>query len=129
MFWVRHCHNDVAAADPLEFDNVMYALHFYAATHKDELRAKLSEAHEVGLPLFVSEFGICDASGSGEIDYESANAWIDILDRLGISYCCWNLSNKDEASALFDPACTKTSGFEEADLSAEGKWLWGVLSK
>lgn len=118
---------DQAAADPLDYDNVMYALHFYAATHKDDLRNKLSSAVEGGLPVFVSEFGICDASGNGAIDYDSANEWVSLMDSLDVSYVCWNLSNKDEASALFKADCTKTSGFTEEDLSEEGSWLRDVL--
>lgn len=122
---------DKAAADPLtgEIDeNAMYALHFYAATHQQDLRNKLSLAVEGGLPVFVTEFGICDASGNGRIDYESANEWVALMDSLDVSYICWNLSNKNEASALFKPDCNKTSGFTEDDLSAEGVWLQGVLS-
>lgn len=118
---------DIAAQSPLDFDNVLYTLHFYAATHKDDLRNKLSSAIEAGLPIFVSEYGICDASGNGQIDYDSANAWVDLMDSYGVSYCCWNLSNKDEASALFKASCTKTSGFTADDLSDEGLWLVGVL--
>ena len=49
----------------------MYALHFYAATHEDDLRHALSTAVAGGLPVFVTEFGICEASGAGEIDYAS----------------------------------------------------------
>lgn len=118
---------DEAAADPLAFDNVMYALHFYAATHQQDLRDRLAAAVDAGLPVFVSEFGICDASGNGRIDYDSADAWVRLMDELGVSYICWNLSNKDEASALFRADCAKSSGFDEADLSAEGIWLQGVL--
>lgn len=118
---------DEAAADPLADPNVMYSLHFYAATHQQDLRDKLEAAVAGGLPVFVTEFGICDASGNGAIDYESADAWVALMDRLGVSYVCWNLSNKDEASALFQPGCAKESGFDEADLSAEGRWLLGVL--
>lgn len=119
---------DKAADDPLEFDNVMYTLHFYAATHKDDLRSKMQSAHDAGLPIFVTEFGITDASGNVQIDYESANAWVQLMDELNISYVCWNLSNKDEASALFATSCTKHSGFTDADLSSEGNWLTGVLN-
>ncbi len=118
---------DEASADPLAFDNVMYALHFYAATHQQDLRDKLSAAISVGLPVFVTEFGICDASGNGRIDYSSADEWIRLMDELNVSYVCWNLSNKDEASALFKPGCAKASGFTEDDLSAEGVWLQSVL--
>lgn len=122
---------DKAAADPLVGEigeNVMYALHFYAATHQQDLRNKLSLAVEGGLPVFVTEFGICDASGNGSIDYESADQWVALMDSLDVSYICWNLSNKNEASALFKPDCSKISGFTEDDLSAEGVWLQGVLS-
>lgn len=118
---------DEAASAPLGFDNVMYALHFYAATHQQDLRDRLAQAVGAGLPVFVTEFGICDASGDGRIDYDSADAWVRLMDELDVSYVCWNLSNKDEASALFKPGCAKTSGFAEADLSAEGVWLQGVL--
>ncbi len=106
----------------------MYTLHFYAATHKEDLQNKLKSAADAGLPIFVSEFGICSADGNGQVDIDSANSWISLLDSYGISYVCWNLSNKDEKSALLTPACDKTSGFTYEDLSDEGKWLYGVLT-
>lgn len=118
---------DEAAADPLAFENVMYTLHFYAATHQQDLRDVLASAVSGGLPVFVSEFGICDASGNGAIDIASADAWVALMDQLDVSYICWNLSNKDEASALIHPSIAKTSGFAEDDLSAEGQWLFEVL--
>lgn len=119
---------DVAAADPIaEYDNIMYALHFYAGTHKEELQSKMQKALDQKLPIFVSEFGICDASGNGANDIESANKWISLLDSNGISYVCWNLSNKNESSALLLSTCTKTSGFAAEDLSEEGNWLYQVL--
>ncbi|MBR5336438.1 MAG: glycoside hydrolase family 5 protein [Lachnospiraceae bacterium] len=120
---------DKAADKPLPFDNVMYALHFYAATHKGELMNKMTAAIDKGLPVIVSEFGICDASGNGAIDESSANKWVDTMNSRNISYICWNLSNKDEASALIDSKCNKTSGFADADMSKEGKWLKGVLQR
>ena len=118
---------DKALAAPLDAENVMYALHFYAATHQQDLRDRLSAAVDGGLPVFVTEFGICDASGDGRIDYASANAWIELMDDLDVSYICWNLSNKDEASALFKTSCDKVSGFTKDDLSDEGRWLMDVL--
>lgn len=117
-----------AAADPITgYDNIVYAMHFYAATHKDWLRSELVKAAEAGLPLFVSEFGICDASGNGAIDKASANKWIKTLDKYGISYVCWNLSNKNESSSLISSSCTKTRSFKKSDLSEEGKWLYRLL--
>ncbi len=114
-------------ADPLPDANVMYALHFYAATHEDDLRHALSTAVAGGLPVFVTEFGICEASGAGEIDYASANLWVRLMNELDVSYICWNLSNKDETAALFKPGCAKTSGFTLDDLTDEGLWLVDTL--
>ena len=118
---------DKAAATPLAADDLMYTLHFYAASHQQDLRDRLKSAVEGGLPVFVTEFGICDASGDGRIDYASADAWVNLMDELDVSYICWNLSNKDETSALFKTSCTKTSGFTKDDLSEEGVWMWDLL--
>lgn len=118
-----------AAADPIQNqDNIMYTLHFYAATHKDELRNTLKEAHEAGLPVFVSEYGICEASGNGVVDTKEANAWAELMDSYTISYVAWNLANKDEASSMFLSSCTKTSGFTKKDLSDEGRWVYSMLT-
>lgn len=121
---------DEASADPITgYDNIMYTLHFYAATHKDELRSRLVQALDQGLPVFVSEFSICDASGSGSIDASSARAWIELLDERKLSYVAWNLSNKDETSALLRPDCAKTSGFTIDDLSVTGTWIYDILTR
>lgn len=119
---------DQAAANPIAgYDNIMYTLHFYAATHKDSLRNTMVDAIESGLPVFVSEYGICDASGNGAIDEYQAEQWITLMDKYDVSYVAWNLSNKAETSALFSDGCSKTSGFTENDLSASGKWLYQML--
>ncbi len=119
-----------AAADPITgYDNIMYVLHFYADTHRDDLRNTMINAYNQGLPIFVSEFGICDASGNGANNIEEANKWIDLMDQNGISYCIWNLSNKDESSAFFKKDCTKSSGFTAEDLSEEALWYIDVLKK
>ncbi len=117
-----------AAADPIEgYENIMYTLHFYAATHKEDLRDAMVRAVEAGLPVFVSEYGICDASGSGGIDEYQANQWTELLDRYQISYVAWNLSNKSETSAVIKSSCSKVSGFAEEDLSDSGRWLYKML--
>ena len=120
---------DAAAANPVTIsDNLMYALHFYADTHRDDLRNKAETALAAGLPLFVTEFGICDASGNGAINYEQAAAWIDLLDAHNISYAMWNLSNKDETSAMLRTDCSSTSGFKMSDFSDAGLWLYETLT-
>jgi endoglucanase len=120
---------DQAAADPIKGDNIMYALHFYAATHKADLRNKMTAAINKGLPVFVTEYGICDASGNGAIDKEEANRWVQTMDEYGVSYIAWNLSNKQESSSIIKSSCPKVSGFKKSELSDEGRWLYHLLRK
>ena len=119
---------DKAAASPLKQKNVMYTMHFYAATHKDDLRNRLASCAKAGLPVFVSEFGICDASGNGAIDKASANSWVTTMKSLGISWCMWSLCNKAESASVLQSSCTATSGFRTGDLSTSGKWLLKALN-
>lgn len=120
---------DQAAADPIKGDNIMYALHFYAATHKADLRNKMTAAINKGLPVFVTEYGICDASGNGVIDKKEADRWIQTMDEYGVSYIAWNLSNKQESSSIIKSSCPKVSGFKKSELSDEGRWLYHLLRK
>ena len=121
---------DQAVKDPLaEGDNIMYALHFYAATHKDSLRSKMTAATEAGLPIFVTEYGICDASGNGAIDYDSANQWVETMNEYGISYCAWSICNKNETCSIFKSSCQKTKNVTAEDLSESGSWVYQMLSK
>ena len=120
---------DIVAKSPITgFDNIMYTLHFYAATHKEYLRQKADIALTSSLPIFVTEFGICDASGNGVIDINEANKWIDFLNENNISWMCWNLSNKNESSSILKDT-DKTTGWTKEELSEEGKWLLEVLKK
>lgn len=114
--------------DPITgYDNIMYTLHFYAATHKEDLRSKMVNAVEAGTPVFVSEYGLCDASGNGGNDLGQAQSWIDTMDQHGISYAVWSFCNKEETSALIASSCRKTSGFTREDLSESGKWIMDML--
>lgn len=99
----------VASAPVSQPENVMYALHFYAGTHKDSLQQKLLTARAQGTPVIISEFSICDASGNGGIDYASAEAWKQLIQETGVSYFAWSLSNKAETSALISSSCGRTS--------------------
>lgn len=114
---------DKAKADPLDEENILYALHFYAGTHKDVLWNRMDSCIQNGLPVIVSEFGMCDASGNGANDFESAKSWMDVIERHNVSFFCWNLANKDESSSVFKASCTKTSDWTEDDMNESGKWI------
>ncbi len=50
--------------------------------------------------MFVSECGITDYSGDGEIHDENFKTWVDYLNEKKISWIYWSFSNKNEGSAL-----------------------------
>lgn len=119
---------DKPQKDPITgYNNIMYTLHFYAATHKEDLQNKMKDAIAAGTPVFVSEYGLCDASGNGGNDLAQAGIWVDTMDQLGVSYAVWSFCNKNETSALIASNCQKTSGFAEEDLSESGKWIYTLL--
>ena len=121
---------DVASYDKItSYDNIMYTLHYYAATHKQWLRDKAQTAINNGCALFVTEFSICDASGNGALDINEANQWLEFLNNNGISFVGWNMSNKGETSALFQTWCSKVSGFDETELSEWAKWLKSAIQR
>lgn len=117
------------AEDPLEFGNVMYALHFYSASHGRSYREVTEEASEKGLPIFVTEFGVTASTGDLPRDLESADEWIELLERENISYCMWSLAKAPEACSMIRSYVTKYSGFETEDYSESGIWLIETIKK
>ena len=107
----------------------MYVVHFYAGTQKEWVRNKMITALDAGIPVFISECSICDASGNGGIDYGSADAWFSLLNERGISYIAWSLSNKSETSALINSWCDKLSDWSDDDLSDTGRWFKNMMSR
>ena len=108
---------------PLKYENVVYSLHFYAATHNEGLRTELMSAISAGLPVFISECGISEESGDGNIDFKSAVEWFSLLNKFKISYSVWNLSDKDETSAFFKPGFDPSKQIEDSDLTITGLWV------
>ena len=117
------------AADPLPFDNILYSLHFYAASHGQDFRDMTEEVSKKGLPIFVTEFGITAASGGFPRDTESADAWIELLERENISYCMWSFSKDGEACSAIRFNVRKYSGFAPEDYTDTGRWLLDTLAK
>lgn len=111
---------DEAAANPIEDKNVMYALHYYAYSHRRPLREIAQKAIDMGAPLFVSEFGNCHASGAGKLDSVQAKVWWDFLDKNKISWCNWSVADKDETASIIKPGSSATGGWKEEDLTPSG---------
>jgi len=113
---------DIAAQDPLAGENIAYTLHYYAATHKEPLRAKADKALAAGLALFVTEFGVVEATGNGPIDHASSQAWWDWAEANDVSWLAWSTGDRDETSATLKPG-TPPANWSEADLTESGRLL------
>lgn len=112
-----------AANDPLLFTNVLYALHFYAGTHRDELRRNADFALSKGLPIFVSEWGLTDYTGKGRLYPDEAQKWVEWMNQHKISWANWSLSNADEGSAALGPMVNMSGPWKDSELNPSGKWV------
>lgn len=121
--WSQDVH--LAAADPVEGENLMYSLHFYAGTHGQWLRDRADQAIRAGLPLFVSEWGVSSADGSGGVFKEESEIWLDFMESRGLSWANWSLCDKGETSAALRPGTDPSGVWTERDLSQAGKLVFG----
>lgn len=111
------------ANNPLNYDNVAYSLHFYSGSHGDSLKYKVDYCLEKNLLVFVSECGMTDASGNGNLYFNEFKNWINYLNSKNISWIYWSLSNKAESSALLLPSySTESSAFNDY-LTESGKLI------
>jgi endoglucanase len=125
---------DVVADDPIKAKNIAYSLHFYAGTHKQWLRDKALKALQKGLPLFVTEWGTCNADGKGDIDEASTRDWMDFMQQWGLSHCNWAVSESDETASIVKPGTSVHGHWVEDDLTPSGRlareWMrsWAAAS-
>ena len=120
--------NDIADDPIVGEKNIMYTLHFYAATHKDELRAKADYAIKKGLPVFVSECAGMMASGDGPIDVESWNTWYKWMGKNKLSWVCWSISNKDETCSMLLEGANPYGGWTDDTIGQWGKLVKATLT-
>jgi len=118
---------DQAAADPVRGTNVAYTLHFYASTHKQDLRDRAKAALDKDVALFVTEWGTSEANGSGRLDAEERGRWLAFVEEHGLSSCNWSVIDKRESSAALMPGAAGTGGWRVEELSASGKVVREML--
>lgn len=124
--WSQDLH--LAASDPLEGNNLMYTLHFYAGTHGQWLRDRIDSVLSAGLPVFVSEWGTSRADGSGGVYLEESRVWLDFLESRGISWVNWSLCDKNETSAALKPGTSPDKLWATEDLTASGAFVFSRFS-
>lgn len=120
---------DQAADNPItKYSNVAYTLHYYAASHKQELRNKAQYALDKGVALMVTEFGTCEYTGNGFVDLAESQRWFDFLDANKISWMNWSLFDKDEAASALKPGSSVSGPWGDASLTVSGKFIKEAIS-
>ena len=119
---------DIAADDPLTgHSNILYALHFYAASHKEELREKAEYAISKGLPLIISEWGTVTYNGDGYMDAESTGQWMDFARKHHLTHLNWSVSDKDETASMLRPGAPANGGWTTQDLTPSGRLVRDII--
>jgi endoglucanase len=117
--WDQDIH--LVADDPIEgFNNLMYTLHFYAATHEQYLFERGDYALKKGVPLFVSECAGMSANGDGPINYEAWKKWIDWMNVNQVSWVCWAIADKNETCSMLKETAGSEGKWKETDLKESG---------
>ena len=117
--WDQDLH--VVADAPISgFSNLMYTMHFYAATHKKWLRDRCDYALSKGIPLFVSECAGMDASGDGGINEGEWSAWIEWMEQKQISWVTWSISDKNETCSMLTPSAASDGNWRDEEIKSSG---------
>ena len=123
--WDQDIH--LAADNPVSDEyNVMYTLHFYAASHKAWLRERADYALEKGLPIFVSECAGMKANGDGKVNLKEWNQWLSWMDRHAVSWAAWSIADKDETCSMLYPSAPDAE-WDDKDLKKWGSIVKQVL--
>lgn len=144
----RYEGNDKDLSDPLpdrdvrlQYDNILYAFHFYAAEHNEGFREDekmyyynmYAYMHDIlgKLPVFCSEFGVTEASGNGKMDFGRTDSWLFLLSghnagNQKVSFVNWSYSDEEETSAALKAgACAKK---EWNNVSHSGNYMKRVIT-
>lgn len=126
--WDQDLH--IVAADPLKgYDNIMYTLHFYAATHKQNLRDVAEAAWKSGIPIFVTECAGMECTGDGPLDVEEWERWNEWMETHKISWVNWSVSDKNETCSMLIPRASKKGHWTDDVIKPYGKLVRKYLRK
>jgi endoglucanase len=119
---------DKAAADPIKgFENIAYTLHFYAGSHKQELRNRAQQALDAGIALMITEWGAVNANGDGNMDLEETERWLAFARKNNLSICNWALNDKQEGSSQLKHGTSPDGKWTDTDLTESGIYVKNVV--
>jgi endoglucanase len=117
---------DVAAANPIAgFKNIAYSFHFYASdpNHQEKLRSKGDLAIKKGLALMITEWGVGESNGNGKFNLDQVKTWMDWMEANHLSWTNWNITDKQETTALLFPGAPENGGWTNEQLTPAGIYI------
>lgn len=118
--WDQDVH--LAAENPINgYQNLMYTLHFYAATHDKSLRDRADRAIADGLPIFISESAGMEATGDGPLNIKAWQEYVDWMESKNLSWITWSVADKNESCSFLFPSASSKGNWKEKDLKESGK--------
>lgn len=120
---------DEAANNPLpsEYTNIMYTCHFYAGSHGSWLRDQISQAMSKGIAIFITEWGVTDYSGNGNVYLNESRDWLNFLTSKKVSWATWSFSDHSESSAVLTPGTDPNSLWTDDHLKASGRFVKSMM--
>lgn len=119
----------VADSPLLLYNNIMYTVHYYAATHKQGLRDRCNYAISKGIPIFISESAGMEATGDGPLNDSEWIKWIEWSEQNKISWVTWSVSDKNETCSMLLPSADSKGNWTEKDLKESGIKTRALIKK
>ncbi|MEO0574894.1 MAG: glycoside hydrolase family 5 protein [Pseudomonadota bacterium] len=121
---------DKAADDPITgFNNIAYALHFYAGTHTESLRDKARYAIAKQLPIVVTEWGSVNATGDGAVDAAQTQIWMQFLRQHQLTHCNWSLHSKQEGASMLTQTALPNANWDDSSFSLSGMLVRDIIQQ
>ncbi|SFW36985.1 Cellulase (glycosyl hydrolase family 5) [Sinomicrobium oceani] len=115
---------DWVIGDEINYDNLMYTMHFYAADPgQTDRMGYVSGAIAAGIPVFVTEFGTQDGWGDGENDFDMSQKWLNFLKEHKVSWCNWNYSDSDRSGAVWKEDTCPDGPWTHENLKVSGVFM------
>lgn len=113
--------------NPVQFPNIMYSFHFYAASHQDNYLSALDNASNT-LPIFVTEFGTQDYSGEGANDFVMSDKYMQLMANKKIGWTNWNYSDDFRSGAIWITNTCSQNVWTDDHLKPAGTYIKSKIS-
>ncbi|MDR3012805.1 MAG: cellulase family glycosylhydrolase [Chitinispirillales bacterium] len=120
-------------------NNLAYSMHFYANTHRQTHRDRVTAAVNAGLAVFATEFGTTNADGGGtncpnnncnghSVDQNETTTWLNFLEGLHVGWANWSVTHLNEGASILTSAASTPDRLNSSwPLSVSGNYIRGQI--